>query len=222
MTDIKAVVRVEHPDIVLTGAVSHDSEARVRSVSEAGTDPTSGWFFYRVASPDLDRFEAGLRADHTVGRFERVRDTGDGKAIYSVTYTDEATVLSPVVSRANGVILDMENAGSAWDLTVWMSERTDLAHLWEYARQHDVDIDLLRVNEYASLGSTDAGLTDRQREALLLAVERGYFEEPRTVTLDELATDLDITQPAASGLIRRAVKRLVVSSLLDDSESPDG
>jgi predicted DNA binding protein len=65
-------------------------------------------------------------------------------------------------------------------------------------------------------------LTDRQREALLLAVERGYFEEPRTVTLDELAADLDITQPAASGLIRRAVKRLVVSSLLDDSESPDG
>ncbi|MFC7076733.1 helix-turn-helix domain-containing protein [Haloarcula halophila] len=220
MADIKAVVEVEHPDIVLTGAVRHDSSSTVRSVSEAGTDPTSGKFFYRVQSADLGRFEDGLRNDHTIGEFERVRETGEGKAIYSVEYSDEATVLSPVISTAGGVILDMENAGSAWHLTVWLSERTNLDRLWEYARQNDIDIELLRVNEYASLGSTDAGLTDSQREALLLAVESGYFEEPRNATLGEVAADLDISQPAASGLLRRAIKRLVVSSLLDDSEQP--
>ncbi|RLM57236.1 DNA-binding protein [Halobellus sp. Atlit-31R] len=220
MTDIKAVVRVEHPDIVLTGTVCHDSGSKVKSVSEAGTDPTSGKFFYRVDSSDLCRFEEGLRNDHTIGGFERVRETGDGKAIYSVEYTDEAEVLSPVVSTASGVILDMENEGGAWNLTVWMSERTGLAQFWDYARQNDVDIELLRVNEYASLGTTDAGLTDSQREALLVAVERGYFEEPRDATLSEVAADLDISQPAASGLLRRAIKRLVVSSLLDDSEKP--
>jgi predicted DNA binding protein len=222
MADIKAVVRVEHPDIVLTGAVSHDSGATVSSVSEAGTDPTSGRFFYRVASPDLDRFEDGLRDDHTIRAFERVRETGDGKAIYSVGYSEEATVLSPVVSTASGVILEMENAGSAWDLTVWMPDRASLARLWEYAQQNGINIELLRVNEYASLGDTDAGLTDSQREALLVAVEMGYFEEPRDATLGEVAAELGISQPAASGLLRRATKRLVVGSLLDDSEPPDG
>ncbi|WP_324759712.1 helix-turn-helix domain-containing protein [Haloarcula sp. GH36] len=221
MADIKAVVEVEHPDIVLTGAVRHDSSSTVRSVSEAGTDPTSGKFFYRVQSSDLGRFEDGLRNDHTIADFERVRETRDGKAIYSVEYSDEATVLSPVISTAGGVILDMENAGGAWHLTVWLSERTNLDRLWEYARQNDIDIELLRVNEYASLGSTDAGLTDSQREALLVAVEAGYFEEPRNATLSEVAADLDISQPAASGLLRRAIKRLVVSSLLDDSEQPN-
>jgi hypothetical protein len=133
MADIKAVVRVEHPDIVLTGAVSHDSGSTVESVSEAGTDPTSGKFFYRVASSDLSRFEEGLRADHTIGTFERVRETGEGTAIYSVTYTDDAKVLSPVVSTAGGVILEMKNEGNAWDLTIWMSERADLVQLWDYA-----------------------------------------------------------------------------------------
>jgi predicted DNA binding protein len=220
MTDIKAVVRVEHPDIVLTGAVRHDGSASVESVSEAGTDPTSGRFFYRVRSSDLDRFEDGLRADHTIGAFERVRETGDGRAIYGVEYADEATVLSPVVSAASGVILDMENAGGAWDLTVWMPERASLARLWDYARGNGIDIELLRVNEYASLGRTDAGLTDSQREALLVAVEMGYFEEPRNATLGEVAAELDISQPAASGLLRRAIERLVVSALLDDSETP--
>lgn len=218
MTGLKAVVRVKHPDIVLTGTVCHDRSSRVRSVSEAGTDPTSGKFFYHIESSDFPQFEDGLRNDNTVGEFERVVETRDGEAIYSFEYTDEAKVLSPVISAANGVILDMENEGDAWLLSVWMSERTGLAHLWDHAHEEGIDIDLLRVNEYDSLVDTDAGVTDRQRDALLVAVERGYFEEPRNATLGDVAAELDISQPAAGGLLRRGVKRLVVSSLMDDRE----
>jgi predicted DNA binding protein len=221
MTDIKAVVRAKHPDIVLTGAVTHDSSSKVTSVSEAGTDPTSGKFFYRIESDDFGRFEEGLREDRTVGAFERVIETRDGEAIYSFEYTDEAKLLSPVVSAANGVILDMKNDGPAWVLSIWIPERTDLVHLWDYARGNDIEIDLRRVNEYDSLGNTDGGLTDSQREALLVAFETGYFEEPRDATLGELADELGISEPAASGLLRRGVKRLVISSLVDDSGTPD-
>ena len=221
MTDIKAVVRAEHPDIVLTGTVTHDRSSKVTSVSEAGTDPTSGKFFYRIESADFDRFEDGLRNDRTVGEFERVIETRDEEAIYSFEYTDEAKLLSPVVSAANGVTLDMQNDGSAWVLTIWAPDRTDLVQLWDYAQQNGIAIDLLRVNEYDSLGTADAGLTDSQREALLVALERGYFEEPRDATLGEVAADLGISQPAASGLLRRGIKRLVISSLVDDSETPD-
>ena len=221
MTDITAVVRAEHPDIVLTATVNHDRSSKIKSVSEAGTDPTSGKFFYHIDSSDFRRFEDGLRNDSTVGEFERVIETGDEKAIYSFEYTDEAKLLSPVISAANGVILDMENDGSAWILTVWMPERTDLVQLWDYAKQNDIDIELLRVNEYASLGNTDAGLTDSQREALLVAFENGYFEEPRDATLVEVAADLDISQPAASGLLRRGIKRLIISSLKDGSDDPE-
>jgi len=221
MTDIKAVVRAEHPEIVLTQTVAHDRTSNVKSVSEAGTDPTSGKFFYHIESADFARFEEGLRADSTIGEFERVIETRDGKAIYSFEYTDEAKLLSPVISAANGVILDMENDGSAWILTVWIPERTDLVHLWEYARQNHIDIDLLRVNEYASLGDTDAGLTDSQRNALLVALETGYFEEPRNATLGEVAAELDISQPAASGLLRRGIRRLIVSAMVDDGEQPE-
>jgi predicted DNA binding protein len=221
MADIRAVIRAKHPDIVLTETVRHDRSSRVRSVSEAGTDPTSGRFFYHIESSDFPRFEEGLRNDNTIGEFERVIQTRDEEAIYSFEYTDEAKILSPVISTVNGVVLDMENEGDAWIIAVWMPERTDLAHLWDYARQNDIEIELLRVNDYASLGNTDAGLTDSQREALLLAVESGYFEEPRNVTLGEVAADLGISQPAASGLLRRGIKRLIVSSLMDDSEKPN-
>ena len=67
------------------------------------------------------------------------------------------------------------------------------------------------MNEYASVIETVVGPTDNQREALLFALEAGYFEEPREVTLGEVATGLGIPQPAASGLLRHGIKRLIVS-----------
>lgn len=221
MTGISAVVRVEHPDIVLTETVTKDPSAKVKSVSEAGTDPTSGKFFYHIRSADFDQFEDGLRSDRTIGAFERVIEIDDGQAIYRFEYTDGAKILSPIISAANGVILDMENEGRSWLLTVWMSERANLDQLWDYAREHDIDIELLRLNEYGRLGTADVGVTDSQREALLVAFEKGYFEEPRNATLSEVATALDVSQPAAGGLIRRGTKRLIESCLRRESEDAE-
>jgi len=219
MTDIEAVIQVEHPDIVCTKSVTYDQSSKVMSVSEAGTDPASRIFYYYIESSDFDRFEDGLRNDSTVADFERVIEARDQEAIYCVEYSGEGILLSPVISAANGVVLDKENDGSSWQFRIWMTERADLRHIWDYAQQNDIDIELLRVNEYASLGDTDAGLTDSQREALLVALETGYFEEPRNATLGEVAAELDISQPAAGGLIRRGVRRLIISSLLDESKT---
>jgi predicted DNA binding protein len=216
MSDIKAVVRVEHSDIVLTKTVTYDNSSKVKPVSEAGTDPKSGRFLYHVESSDFRRFEDGLRNDHTISGFERVIETTDERAIYSFEYTDEAKTFSPVISLANGVALDMENEGNAWLITVWMPEREKLVDLWDYAQRNHIDINLLRVNEYASIGTTTAGLTESQREALLVAFESGYFEDPRDVTLSDVADTLNISQPAASGLLRRGIKRLILSSLVDN------
>ncbi|MFD1687099.1 helix-turn-helix domain-containing protein [Halobellus litoreus] len=216
MSDIKAVVRVEHPDIVLTKTVTYDNSSKVKPVSEAGTDPKSGRFLYYVESSDFYRFEEGLRDDRTISEFERVIETTDQRAIYRFEYTAEAKTFSPVISMANGVALDMENESNAWIITVWMPERKKLVDLWDYAQANDVDIDLLRVNEYASIGTSSAGLTESQREALLVAFEMGYFEDPRDVTLGGVADTLGISQPAASGLLRRGISRLILSSIVDD------
>lgn len=59
--------------------------------------------------------------------------------------------------------------------------------------------------DYAGLYETEPKLTQSQREALLLALEMGYFEEPRTAILSEVATELGISQPAAGGLLRRGL-----------------
>jgi len=47
---------------------------------------------------------------------------------------------------------------------------------------------------------TEAALTDTQQEALVLAYERGYFESPHEVTMEELGDELGISQQAIASL----------------------
>lgn len=58
-------------------------------------------------------------------------------------------------------------------------------------------------------GPDDRPLTDRQREALDVAIRAGYFEVPRESTLAEVADALDVDTSTASGVIRRATATLV-------------
>lgn len=54
-----------------------------------------------------------------------------------------------------------------------------------------------------------SSIPDRRREILNLALEQGYFEIPREVTLEELAEKMGITKTTASSHLRKAERQLV-------------
>jgi len=215
MSGLTAVLRVEHPDLALTETAARDRSAAIHPVREAGTDSESGHHHIVVQSASFDRFDAALAADPTVAAFDAVTRFDEGM-LYRIAYTDRAVLFSPEITRANGLALDIENDGTGWTMTVWLPDRDRLARLWSFADAHGVDIRLRRVNDYAGPVEGTVDLTTAQREALLTALDAGYFEEPREVTLDEVAAELDISQPAAGGLLRRGIKRLLLATIARD------
>lgn len=217
MTDILAVFRVEDMDIALTETIAHDESAVISPVHDVGTDPESDRYLFSVTSDDFGRFESGLEVDHTVATYERVVDL-DGEAIYAFTYNDHAVLISTEIGHVNGVVLNMGNEGTTWLLDVWFPDRAAATHVWEYAIDHGIDIELLRINEYGSITDGQYGLTDAQREAVLVALDMGYFEEPREATLEDVAGELGISQPAAGGLLRRGIGRLVTATVAESGE----
>lgn len=66
------------------------------------------------------------------------------------------------------------------------------------------------VNTDACEGSAEtrevdlSAVTEKQRQALALAVEAGYYDTPQTVSLDELADEFDISSSALSQRLARA------------------
>lgn len=217
MSDVTATLRVESPDLALTETVAYDETATVQPVVGAGTVPNLGGHLFTVRTEDVERFETGLERDHTIDEFERVVDDGD-EAVYRFEYNPAATVFSAAIAAANGISLDWTNDGAAWTVRVWLPDREALASLWEYATDHDIAFALEQVGDYRGTDEGASSLTATQHEAIVLALEMGYFEEPRGATLEEVATELDISQPAAGGLLRRGLRRLVVAAVAADAE----
>lgn len=214
MTDILAVFRFEHPDIALTATVAHDSSAVLHPIRGAGTDPTGDRHLFSVRSADLDRFEEGLADDPTIDSFERVVELGE-EAVYALTYSRSTVLFSTEVAQLNGVVLEMQNEGTTWRLKAWFPNREAAQRLWDFAIDHDVTVELVRINEYGSVLEGSYGLTEAQREAILMALDAGYFDEPRGATLGDVADALDISKPSASRLLRRGLKRLATATIAE-------
>lgn len=63
---------------------------------------------------------------------------------------------------------------------------------------------------------TTVPLSDKQMETLQTALECGYFEVPRGITLKELAKELGCSHQATSERLRRANNRIVTALVRSD------
>ncbi|QCS44589.1 helix-turn-helix domain-containing protein [Natrinema versiforme] len=81
--------------------------------------------------------------------------------------------------------------------------------------EYGISIELISITQGSdSRGdSPQYGLTDRQYEALTLAISRGFYESPRQVSTEELAEEMGISQPSMSDLLRRGERQLLSSAL---------
>ncbi|RXK46326.1 helix-turn-helix domain-containing protein [Halorientalis pallida] len=84
------------------------------------------------------------------------------------------------------------------------------------ATREEVDVTVERIGDYDP--GTDrrfAALTERQREVLLIAVRKGYYESPREATYDDIAADLDCSASAVGKHLRRIESELVDATVSD-------
>ncbi|WP_408960480.1 helix-turn-helix domain-containing protein [Natrinema sp. 74] len=81
--------------------------------------------------------------------------------------------------------------------------------------EHGIRIDLLSITQDSPPPDerSQYGLTDRQHEALALAISRGYYDNPRQATASELAEEMGISQPSMSNLLRRGERQLLTSTI---------
>ncbi|RZH69281.1 helix-turn-helix domain-containing protein [Natrinema altunense] len=84
-----------------------------------------------------------------------------------------------------------------------------------YCQERDVGVELVSVSPDPSAIEDPSrhGLTERQHEALTLALARGYYDSPRRTSTEDLAHELGISQPSMSSLLRRGERQLLSSAL---------
>ena len=70
-------------------------------------------------------------------------------------------------------------------------------------------LDVFRTTGFSKLKLASELLTDRQMEVFDLACRHGYYEEPKKISIEELAQKLDISPSTCSELLRKAERKLL-------------
>lgn len=142
-------------------------------------------------------------------------ETGD-KTVYRLTVELEESVSEAFAPDFEGAQLESTViTPEGWYETKVFKEYEGFNEFRKSCENHGISLDLVSISPDPSTAddSSQDGLTDRQREALTLAISRGYYESPRQVTAEELADELGISQPSLSSLLRRGEQQLIASSL---------
>lgn len=186
--------------------------------------PTSGSVtpFFWASGGDAAAFERAVAAHPHVEELAVLARVDDA-TLYRVDW--DATVEGFVTGVAAAGATILEARGSdVWRFRLRFEDHADLGVLHEYAVERGIEYELVRLSTRVDRPRDryDLDLTDEQREALVLAASRGYFEVPRGVTLAELAAEIGITEQSLSERLRRGIGRTLATTVLDPVDDDTG
>lgn len=170
------------------------------------------YFWIRGAS--TDDFEAVLAADPNISIDERIERTADG-VFYKAAWDVDSPIIH-CVSAANGIVLEAAGDVDEWRLKIWFEDRSATSSFQECCTNLDIPLTIHRLASVTDYFSNDGvNLSPRQREALVLAYGKGYFEEPRETSQAQLAEELGISSSAFGRRLRRGLDTLIGETIVD-------
>lgn len=100
-----------------------------------------------------------------------------------------------------------------WQFELRADEHDSITRFQSYCRERGITLRLVDLHPLGPPTGGDYGLTEKQRTALVLAYERGYYATPSEVTLDQLADQMGISRQAVASRLKRGINRLVAATL---------
>lgn len=170
-----------------------------------------------VSGCDFEEFEYLVRdSEHVVSldALDRVHDS----VLYSVEWAESVESLMTGFVESSATILEARG-NDTWQFRIRFEDHSHLSDFHNYCVDHDITytVDRIYTLDESSSAIDRFALTPEQREALVAAIEKGYFEVPRRTSLDELASEFDISQQAASERVRRGAGKVLSAVMLDRS-----
>jgi len=143
----------------------------------------------------------------------RLVDSVEDQYLMRAEWKPEYFGVLSALAKANVVVLTGIGMKNEWRFEVRGESQEAIAEFREYCQENDIPIAITAVHAMLPIQGEGYELTETQREALVLAYERGYFDTPRETSLEEIAEELGITQQSLSSRLRRGHRRLIKATL---------
>lgn len=159
---------------------------------------------WESALADIDEFSDPKRLEQL-----------DEAALYKLTWAVDSPLIHCMVN-ANGTVMQAHGTAEEWRLKIWFESGSDASAFNECCTTRDIPLTVDRLVPLDDhLSEADVGLSQCQKEALVLSYREGYFDEPRRISQAELAAELGISSSAVSSRLRRGFRTLVEETVIE-------
>ncbi|MCU4744520.1 helix-turn-helix domain-containing protein [Natronoglomus mannanivorans] len=169
--------------------------------------------YFWVSGHDHAAFEDAFQDDSSVTN-TAVIDEVEGAKLYRAEWTENVETIIYAYVELGATLMQAIGKAEDWELRMRFDSRDALSEFREACDENDISFELNRTREQEQpMASAQYDLTPTQRETLVTALEAGYYEVPRAVTMRELAEQMGIAQQTLSNRFRAAYNNLITSTL---------
>ncbi|QLC35044.1 helix-turn-helix domain-containing protein (plasmid) [Halarchaeum sp. CBA1220] len=224
-------VFIENPGLVSHTVSCHASEHTMWRVDEV-TGPEDALAEYDRVIERLTRCSSlrGMGGCEVDWRYELLDADATSRVIYSQQSEGEGCRSIPylVASRlGDGVLVQAEQREREYVWRILAEDDVAMSGVYEDLAAHlrdglRLEFDRVeRASNWSNRRTDDGVLTPTQRDALALAVEHGYYDQPRRNSIKEIARIEDIPTSTLQYRVNRAESALI-RSVFGEGASDDG
>lgn len=152
--------------------------------------------------------------EHPVVAAVHVVEEYDERGVYAVEWQHDPDTFFKSIRDQDAQMLNAVRPNAHWEFEIRFPSQEALTAFREETDQAEFGLEVVRVSQTdRPTRDPEEGLSEPQREALDLAVARGYYSIPRKATTAELADELGISDQAVVERLRRATIALAREKL---------
>jgi len=200
-------------------AAGSDVDVALETLVPLGRRPVP---FFKLHSEQTEAFERSIGGHPSVADLTRVDDGGD-EALYALDRDIEQDRFFAALLATDAHLLEARGDAETWAFELRFDAHDDLSEFKRRCVDAGLPIEVECVYKPTDVDAGEwYGLTNPQREALVSAVESGYYAIPRRTSTKELAERLDISDQAVTERLRRSIQTLATNTVLLSADDDDG
>jgi len=212
---LEAVISLKIPDNWMT-EIAAKYPAAIKVLDRLPFAKTGVRDLVEISAPGeiLDEILQDIRKDPLV--LEATVTAMERNKVIGAVATKRCDVCRTMVESNCFLISAQSKRGGAIEWTLVTTDRAAIQELFAKLQRLRCEVRLVRISE---INDREA-LTDRQLEITMIALERGYFDYPKRISLRELARMFSISTSTLSEILRKGQRKIVLEYFRERKSLP--
>ncbi len=178
-------------------------------------------FFTIHGTEESQAFREAVQRHPTVADIQAVSSHKD-RTLFALDWDVSQDRLFTGIEETRAHLLGATGGPDTWEFELRFRSHESLSDFKEYCSEANISLEVGRIyNPTRPESGPFYGLTQRQRDTLVRAVQGGYYSLPREISTQDLADEFGISDQAVTERLRRAIVALVDNSLVAAMEEQE-